>query len=253
MMMLLRIVPFLAGVTNGYLFFLQVQKPEFFPWICIPAVAVYLVSIVLINRGHWKGIEHIRTLIPACMAIVVSGYGLLLIEGFLLWYAVPLFVGMTTYLVLELQFLHAYVPARYPANGISHVNLVLVPCLFWLTMYTSVGVTIFVNVSNSIPVISMSVIGLLLFYATSYAEATMLQRWRWAWIGMWIGCQIGLLGVVLPLNLFIQGALAALCGGFALRVRRYGIQPPVPFRLMMLESVGFFGLLILICATARWY
>jgi hypothetical protein len=253
MMLLLRVVSILAGLANGYLFFLQVQRPAYYPWICVPSLVIYLVSVLVINRGHWKGVEHVRTLIPAAVSIVISGCGLLLTEGVLLQWVIPCFVGLVTYTVLELQFFHAYAPARYPANGISHVNLLLVPCLFWISAYTSVGVTIFVNVSRSIPVLVMSGVGFVLFYATSYAEATMTERWRWTWIGTWVGMQIGILGVVLPLNLYIHGAIAALCGGFALRVRRYSIQPPIVSRTIWTEFVLFFAFLIAICVTTRWY
>jgi hypothetical protein len=252
MMLLLRIMPILAGFANGYLFFLQVQKFEFYPWLCLPSLLVYVISVIVINRGHWKGMDHIRTLIPAFTAIVISGYGLLLTEGILLHWVIPLFAGFVTYAILELQFLHAYVPTRYPSNGISHVNLLLVPCLFWISAYTSVGITVFVNVSRFIPILIMAVMGLILFYSTSHAEAPLSERWRWTWIGAWIGAQIGILGVVLPLDLFMHGAISALCGGYVLRVRRYGIQPPIPAKIMLVEGISVAILLIAICATTRW-
>lgn len=252
MMLLLRIMPLLAGLLNGGLFFLQAQQQDTYPWLMAPTVFVYLGAVILINRKHWKGAEHIRTLIPALIAILVSGYGSLLTEGLILNWVIPIFVGMVTYAILELQFLHAYVPARYPANGISHINLFLVPCLFWMAAYTSVGMTIFVNVSRMIPVLVMGGLGLILFYATSHAESTLSQRWRWTWIGMWIGLQIGLLEAVLPLNLFIHGAIAALCSGYALRARRYGIQPPIPEKIIVMEFVFALGSLVAICATTRW-
>lgn len=251
-MLLLRIMPLVVGLLNGGLFFLQARNQGMYPWLILPTVILYLGAIVLINRKHWKGAEHIRTLIPAFIAILISGYGSLLTEGIILSWIIPVFVGVVTYAILELQFLHAYTPARYPANGISHINLFLVPCLFWMAAYTSVGVTIFVNASRAVPVLVMGALGLVIFYATSHAESTLSQRWRWAWIGMWIGLQIGLLEVVLPLNLFIHAAIAALCSGYVLRARRYGIQPPIPEKMIVTEFLIMLAFLVGICATTRW-
>lgn len=252
MILLLRMIPLLAGLLNGTLFFIQARQPDFFPWLIVPTIVVYLFSVTLIHWRRWRGAEELRSFIPAIVAIFASGYGLLLTEGMISGWMIPLFVAVTTYAILELQFLRAFVPARYPANGISHVNLLLVPCVCWLAAYTSVGLVVFVNMSRFIPVIAMSALGFVMFYATSQAESTMAQRWRWTWIGTWIGMQVGFLEVVLPLNLFIHAAIAALCCGYALRVRRYGIQPPIPARMMMTEFFGSLILLTAIAATARW-
>lgn len=252
MMLLLRMIPILAGLANGSLFFFQVKHYALFPWACVPTVVIYLGSVIVINWRHWKGAEHIRSLIPALVAIVTSGYGLLLTEGVISGWLIPVFVGLTTYAVLELQFLHAYTPARYPANGISHVNLFLVPCLFWMGSFTSVGMTVFVSTSRLIPILVMGGMGLVLFYATSHAESTLSERWRWTWIGMWIGILIGILNIVLPLQLFIHGAISAIMSGAVLRARRYGIQPPIPDKMIAMEFIGVLVLLVAISATARW-
>lgn len=252
MILLLRMVPLMAGLANGGLFFLQIRNSGIYPWLSLPAVAVYLAAVIAVNWRHWNGAEHIRTLIPGFVAILISGFGLLLTEGMISNWLIPLFVGAVTYGILELQFLHAYVPARYPANGITHLNLFLVPCLFWMASFTVVGMTIFVSTSRLAPIVVMGVTGFILFYATSHAESTPPQRWRWTWIGAWIGILIGVLGVVLPLNLLIHGAIAALCSGAVLRARRYGIQPPIPGRMILMEVFAILGALAAILATARW-
>jgi hypothetical protein len=252
MMFLLRILPLGAGVLNGFLFFLQTQKPGLFPWICFPAFFVYLCSVVLINRHHWKGADHIRALIPAGVVILFSGYGLLLVEGNFSTWVIPLFVGLVTYAILELQFLHAYVPARYPANSLSHLNLFLVPCAYWMAAYTSVGLMVFINITRLIAPVIMGSLGLVMFYATSHAEAPSNIRWRWAWIGMWVGVQLGILQAILPLTLHVHAAISAICGGYVLRTRRYGIQPPVPTKTIIVESVAVLCLLVAIVITARW-
>lgn len=252
MMLLLRVLPVIAGLTGGGLFFAQVRDANTYPWMLLPVVLIYVGSAVALHWRRWKGAEQIRSLIPSLIALVALGAGLLLTEGVIAQWLIPVFAGLVLYAVFELRFLHAFIPARYPVNGISHVNLFLVPFVFWIAGYTSVGLVVFMLANKWIPVGVMTFLGCVLFYSTSHAEASVVQRWRWTWLGAWIGFQIGLLEIFLPLNLFVHAAIAALCAGYALRVRRYGIQPPISDRLMMMESIGAMVLLGVLIFTSRW-
>lgn len=252
MMLLLRVLPVIAGLAGGSLFFAQARDATSYPWVLMPVILVYVGSAIAIHWKRWQGIEQIRSLIPSCVALVVLGGGLLLTEGLIAHWLIPIFAGLILYAVFELRFLHAFVPARYPVNGISHINLFLVPFVFWIAGYTSVGLVVFMLANKWIPVGAMALLGFVLFYSTSHAEATLVHRWRWTWLGTWIGFQIGLLELFLPLNLFVHAAIAALCAGYALRVRRYGIQPPISDRFMLTESVGAMLLLGALVATSRW-
>lgn len=252
MMLLLRLIPIVAGLAGGGLFFAQVRSASTYPWMLAPVALIYIGSVISIYWHRWRGVEQIRSLIPSVIALIALASGLLLTEGWIANYLIPIFAGVILYAVMELRFLHTFVPAGYPVNGISHINLFLVPFVFWIAGYTSVGLVIFLLANKWIPVAVMGFLGLALFYSTSHAEATLAQRWRWTWIGLWIGIQIGLLEMFLPLNLFIHAAIAALCAGYALRARRYGIQPPIPERMIVMECVGAISLLIALIATARW-
>jgi len=194
----------------------------------------------------------LRLIIPSVLAVAISGYALLLAEGFFALWAIPLFVGGLSFVSLELLFLSTFVSAWYPVNGLSHVNLALVPITFWFTAFTSVGLTVFLNSSRIIPIITMTLVSFGMFYWTSHVEAGIASRRRWALIGGWFGFQLGVIGAVLPVNLIIHGTIAALCGAYAVRTRRYGIMPPIPRKLAVLESLSFFVFLTVVLVTARW-
>ena len=194
----------------------------------------------------------IRSTVPMIITIVAGGYGMLLTEGALSLWIIPIAIGVFSYLFLELLFLSLYFSARYPVNGISHVNLATVPLIFWLVSFTSVGLTVFINGSRLIPIAALGAVSLILFYTISHPEASPADRRRWALLGMWIGIHIGIMGVVLPLTLPVHACLAAICGAFALRVRRYTSLPMIPVKIRVTEMIGFSIFFVAILATASW-
>lgn len=252
MLLFLRSLPVLTGVLNALLFFVQARNAEAYPWLVVFTPLTLAASAIAIAWRRRRGLDDVRLMIPAVLALIAGGYGLLLAEGVLALWIIPVVAGYVSYIVLELLFLLTFVSARYPEHGLSHVNITLVPLIFWVTAFTSVGLTVFVNSSQLVPILTMTIVSLLLFYATSHPEAGHGARLRWAWIGGWIGLHIGLLGAVLPVNLIVHGTLAAVIGAFALRVRRYGLLPHVSKRLIVIETIGASVTLIAVLVTAKW-
>lgn len=252
MLIIFRFLPVLVGAINALLFFAQARHAGLFPWLIVPAPVLLVVAFGFLLWKRHKTTEDLRVILPCLIYLVVSGYGLMLAEGFLALWAIPLIAGFATFIFLELVFLSVFFPARYPVNGLSHVNLSLVPLALWLASFTSVGLTIFMNASRLIPIAVMTGVSLLLFYATSHAESGASVRGRWAGVGAWIGWHIGLLAAVLPLNMIVHGTIAALVGGYALRVRRYGFFPTIPRRLIVTEAIGFLTFFIAVLATSKW-
>jgi hypothetical protein len=252
MLILLRLLPFVLGIVNALLFLLQARSAEFYPWYAVIATVLLFASAFLIIWKRGRGMSDLRLIIPSVLALAISGYALLLAEGLLALWAIPLFVGGLSFVSLELLFLSTFVSAWYPVNGLSHVNLALVPITFWFTAFTSVGLTVFLNSSRLVPILTMTLVAFSMFYWTSHAEAGQASRRRWAFMGAWFGFQLGLIGAVLPVNLVLHGTIAALCGAFAVRTRRYGIIPPIPRKLIVFESFNFFIFLTVVLVTARW-
>lgn len=251
MALLLQLLPVLIGALNAALFFIQISFPNTFPWIVFATPLTFAATAIAML---WKRRQQseLRSVLPATVTLACCAYGLLLSEGVLSHWIIPLFAGGFSYYLLQLIFLSVFVPARYPVNGITHANLAMVPVALWLTAFTTFGLIVFMNVSHFAPLGIMSAVCFLLFYGTSHPESDIRTRWRWVMIGTWIGCQMGIILSVLPVSMETGAALSALIGGFVLRVRRYGIAPPIAKRVVITETLGALGLLILILALASW-
>ncbi len=252
MLLLLRFLPFAVGVTNALLFAWQSRDASSYPWLIIWTPFTVLIAGFVIGWKRMTFSELVEKLLPAALAVAACGYGLLLVEGWWALSVIPLLAGGVSFLALELLFLLAYLPTRYPVNGLSHLNLTLVPPTVWLAQYTSVGLTVFVHASRVIPIFVMSAATALLFWSTSHVEASGAERGRWAALGAWLGLQAGLMGAFLPVSLALQGGIAALAIALALRSRRYEIAPRPSFRFMLTEVSAASVLLLLLVATARW-
>ncbi|HWR00014.1 MAG TPA: hypothetical protein VN397_04190 [Candidatus Methylomirabilis sp.] len=252
MLLLLRFLPFIAGAVNLALFAWQPRLPNAYPWIVVWAPALILGTGLLIAQRRMRPGEAFEKLLPPAIAVTSFGYSLLLMEGLWVSVALPLLAGGVTFVALELLFLLIYRPTRYPVNGMSHLNLSLVPVAILFAQFASVGLTVFVHASRVIPVAVMAAVTALLFHVTSHVEATAEHRRRWTALGAWIGVHIGLLGIFLPVNLVFHGSLAAVVAAFALRTRRYGIAPRLAPRFVVAEIIVAAALLIAMATTARW-
>lgn len=252
MLIFLRFLSVAVGVTNATLFFVQATHADGYPWIVIGCPILFLFAGCLTLWKRRRDAKEFWVLLPSCIALIACGYGLLLTEGSLATLVIPIFAGLLSVIVLELLFLSSFLPARYPANGLSYANLALVPPTLWLLSFTSVGLTVFINASRLVPILVLGFACFLLFYATSHAEANASSRMRWGVIGSWVGLQVGMLGAILPVNLIVHGAISALCVSFALRVRRYEHAPVIRRSAIVTESVAICLFLALVLATSRW-
>jgi hypothetical protein len=253
MLLLLRLLPCVVGATNVALFLLQARNPETYPWMILAAPVLLAGAGMLIASKKIDDVVNMAArIVPGVLVMIACGYGMLLAEGWVAFWGIPLFAGIVSWLVLELLFLLTYLPTRYPVNALSHVNLALVPVTLWFAQSTSVGLLVFVHASPLIPLVVMPCVTALLFWSTVHVEANPEHRSRWALLGMWIGVQFGVLGLLLPFPISVHGAMAALLGAVAVRARRYGFMPRVPRSLMWSEVLGVFVLLAALLATGRW-
>ena len=252
MLFLRRLLPFLVGCLTALCLWAQTQNAGSYPWMALVAPIAFLAAGIFIGWKRFPFLDLLARIVPPAVTLAALVFGLLLAEGGMGLWAIPIVGGIISFVALELLFLLAFLPTRYPVNGLSHLNLVLVPVALWLISYASVGLTMFIHASRAIPILVLSAAGALLFWSTSHVEATPGHRRRWGAVGAWMGAHLGLLGAFLPLAIALHGAYAALLGTFALRVRRYGIAPHLPRSLIIAEILGAAVLLGGMLGTARW-
>ncbi|MEN9558652.1 MAG: hypothetical protein RL141_1021 [Candidatus Parcubacteria bacterium] len=252
MLLFRRVMPIISAMVSAGCLYWQAGSAGTYPWVAAMAPITFAAAAVFIG---WKRIslsELAVRVAPSVLALASAAYGLLLAEGIFASVLIPLFGGVISFVALTLLFFVIFLPSRYPVNGLSYFNLALVPVVLWLVQYASVGLTMFVHASRWIPLSVLAGTGAMLFWSTAHVESEHAHRRRWSMLGAWIGVQLGLLGLLLPVEIILHGGYAALLGAFALRARRYGIAPRVSRPIVWAEAVGGVLLLAVMLATARW-
>ena len=252
MLLLRRLAPFVVGMINASLLFWQAQSPASYPWLAVGVPVLFAAAGVFIGWKRFGAAEFASRLLGPLLALTSAAYALLLAEGVFAQWMIPAFGGVVSYAGLELLFLLAFLPTRYPVNGLSHLNLALVPVTLWCANYASVGLTMFIQTPRVVPVLVLAATGVMLFWCTAHVDASADHRRRWTLLGGWLGLHLGLLGAFLPVNIALHGGYAAVLGTFALRARRYGMTPSVPRTLILAESLCVLIVVGLMIGTARW-
>lgn len=252
MIFLYRLLPFAAAVITAVGFWLQLQYSFQYPWIVIAGASALPVSSFFIARGRVKAMDFLEKMLPTFIFILSLIFALLLTEGRLGSYVIVVLAVIAVYLSLELLFLYAFMPPKYPVHGLSRVNIAYVPFIVFYTTSTSVGLMTFIHTSYWIHVFLMVFLGAVLFRTTGHPEATREQNLRWMAIGAVVGLHLGFLGAVLPLSMLAQGAIAMVIFAGMLRLRRY-LYHPLPGKVQAgLEATLAAGVLVAVSLTARW-
>lgn len=246
--MLPWIVAFLGGVSA----WVQWRSPLLYPWPLACVVLVFCVAAVAIGWERISLIDGLSKMGPSVLVLVSLTFGFLLVEGRAFEWAVTALWVVLIFVSLELFFLLAYDPARYPVHALSRFNLALGPLSVFFVASTFYGLLVFLQTSRWITIVVMAVLGALYYYLTPSPGAGRSSHGRWSVLGFAIGAQVGCLGLLLPFGMWFHGASAALLFSFPLRVRRYG-RAPVPSTMIAwtegVVALGFFCALLL---TARW-
>lgn len=251
-MILFRLLPFLVALLNVTVFFLQLKYPLEYPWI----VLIGVIALPLGSFGlAWKRLSFpdlLEKMLPSYILVVALAFSLLLVEGRFYVLLIIFLVGIASFLSLELLFLLAYNPSRYPVNGLSRLTIAYVPIAIWYAASTSSGLMVFLHTDRFWHILLMTLLGGILFRTTGHPGATSNQNSVWTALGALLGAQVGLLGTTLPLSMAMQGTIAALflCG--PLRVRRYMYAPKPTSRQAWIEGVAFMVAFIASLATAKW-
>lgn len=253
--LLLRIAPMLVGIATYFLYEWQWRVPLAYPWALILCVVLY---IGVVARMAWARDERWMVLwksLPMVFFLLAATVCAVMLEEVFWRQVLSFFVGVTSYMALELLFLHLYHSSRYPVNGLTHLELGLIPVTNALLAWGVVGVRIFAKTlappTWSVPLV-FACVNMLAFAVTSHPDASAYSRYVWIGFAAFTGFSIGLLLLFLPLAMPAQAFLAALLIALPLRLRRYEFRPQLSRATAYLEAgiafIAFFALLLL----SRW-
>lgn len=248
----LRLSSWISGVLAFFVAMWQWSHPLTYPWPMAAFLAWYAACLFLISwrRLDWR--DALDKCLPSLLVLAAICLGFLMAETALERWVITILLTIIPFLVLELLFLLTRAPSRYPVNGLSRLNITLVPLGAFFLGATLNGLAVFVHIRAWIFLIALASFSAAAFFLTSHPTATHAHRGRWSALGAIVGVHAGLLGLLLPVGVLVHGALTSLFIGFPLRVRRYAYEPVPSRRLAWGESVLALGLLVVLMISSRW-
>lgn len=252
MIFLYRLLPATTALAVGVLYYTQFENSLAYPWVGALGVLLVVISAWLMSRTRVSLLDMTEKMLPTFLLLGVLVFGMLLSEGEMARWAIMVLGVLSSFLSLELLFLLSFMPSRYPVNGLSHVNIALVPFILWYTVSTSVGLIAFLHSSKWIYVALVTLISIILFRTTGHPGATKEQNLNWMFIGGAVGLHVGLLSVMLPLSMAVQGAMACLIFCVVLRMRRYLYHPIPGKQQAWMEGIVALVLILTLITTSRW-
>lgn len=252
MVLFLRLLPFVVGALQVVVFREQMRNPLSYPWIVFVGVAALPVAAWLISRTRVRAVDMLEKMAPAFILVSSLAFALLLLEGNGAVWVAAVIAALTSYFSLEMLFVHAYVPTRYPVHGLSRLHIAYVPIAMWYAAATSSGLLTFVHSERAFHLAGMTALGLVLFRTTGHPGATKSANRIWMFVGALAGFHMGLLGLFLPVRMPVQGMVAALVLSALLRSRRYLYDPRPSGRQAWVEGLSAAAVLLAVTATARW-
>lgn len=252
MILLIRILPLCIAALEAALFWWQTQMPGSYPWIVVAGVALLPAAALAISWKQVRLWDLMEKMAPTFLLILSLGFALLLVEGVWPTRILIALVAAAAFLSLEVLFLLARHPTAYPVHGISRVNIAYVPLTVWYAFSTSIGMIIFLQTDRLWHIVMSAVLGVLIFRTTGHPGATKEQNRVWMMVGGIVGLETGLLGLLLPVSMAVQGLIAVLliCG--TLRARRYLHDPKPSPRTAFIEGGALILLLATALVTAKW-
>ncbi len=223
-----------------------------YPWLILLGVAFLIIAAFVMSWGRIKSKDMLEKMIPIFLLLLSLGFGLLLVESDVERWIMICLVALSSVVALDLLFLLSLRPASYPVNGLSHLNIAFVPIISWYAMSTSSGLMTFLHSNRIWHVLLGATLGMILFRVTGHPGATRRQNSVWVIVGGFMGVEVGLMGLILPVSLNLQGFLAALFFTSTLRVRRYLYEPRPSRRLAVSEAVIVLLLFGAGLLTTKW-
>ncbi len=248
-MLLIRSLPWLCALVALLASQYQWTHPFLYPAPLLIWLGFFLVSMLLIR---WRKVSlraSFEKLTPAVLTAVTAIFAFLMAQDSVQRLGLTLTLVALSWVVLELFFYYAYDPKRYPVNALSHVNLALAPLIVFYATCGLGGVQLFLQTPWWLTLGLFLILGVLLFSLTEHPVADPVHRIRWRFLGMWLGVQVSLLVIFLPVSVSVRGALIALLFFIPLRIRRYTYAPHPPKQFAWIEGsaacVFFLSLLLI--------
>ena len=215
------------------------QNPLLYPLPIVGGILCFLLSAMLLL---WK---------PLCLLIAIA-FALLMAGSPMQRIVFSALAVLTVTIPLELIFYFLYDPKRYPVNALSHVALASVPLTVYCFVVGLSGLLVFVHLPAWIPFLLLAAYGLIAFWMTEHPVADVSSRRRWRVLGVVIGVQVAIFALMLPLDVWAQGLIAAFLFAIPLRIRRYAFPPAPTTRIAVIESLVTATCFCLLLLTARW-
>ncbi len=248
----LRLLPWLVGAAGFAAAEWTWRHPSDYPWALAAVLVAYVASGIVLGWRRLGAHDLTMKMLTPAVAFVALALASLLAEQPTERIALTILLAVVPGYALELLFLLAHQPSRYPVNGLSRLNLALVPLAAFCFAVGLVGMQIFVQLPKWITLAAFTGVGALLSFLTEHPGVERAIRVRWTAFGALLGLHVGALAVVLPVGLEVIGALAAIAFAWPLRARRYGYEPKPPRSLAAAESAGAMVLFLTILLVSRW-
>jgi hypothetical protein len=249
-MLFIRLLSWLTGIFALWVSFVSFHNPFWYPFPQLAFLAWFLFAILALGGKRGKK-EAFQKLVPAFLAACGACLVLLVAEEPMQRVLISLSLITLSWLPLELFFLSVYDTTHYPVHGISHINVALAPLAIFYAAAGIAGLRVFVDAPWWLPFMVLIPLSAVLFTTTEHPIADVAHRRRWRWIGALIGAHLAVFLIILPINLWAQGVLAALFFALPLRLRRYAFATVPSHRVTWIESsCGIFLLLFILLATA---
>ncbi len=249
--LLLRLAPWLLALLAALVSWWQWRMPSFYPWPLLLVVIGYGLSAggLIWRSKHWR--EGLRTLWPTCVVLLVVGFGHLLIEEASLRWLTTIIFTFVPWLALRLGWLLLYESNHYPSQAFCRFYLALAPICFWYVFATLQGIQVFL-----LPTLSSLVLGACLLVISVLAGT--VRSWRdihereWFWVSLLVGAHAIILLLLMPTNMAVHGALAALLIAIPLRFKQLSQNSTAVSSRAWWEGGLFATVWIGICVSARW-
>ena len=230
----------------------QWRDASLYPWPLIALLAAYCTAIGFIAYRRLPAKELLTKMAPSVIALISMGFAFLLIETPESRLALSLLVAGSTAVSLEMLWLLLFDPSRYPVHGLSRLNLAFMPLAAFFTGLSLTGLGYFIRTPEWITPVTLGMLGGLAFILTSPHSQSMSHRIRWGILGIAIGFQAGILAIILPVSIMVQGALAAMLFAIPLRIRRYSTGVTPRSLMAWSEGIGVSILFLTILLVSRW-
>lgn len=252
MYLFVRAIPWLSAAAALLAVQWQWQNPSQYPYPMLAAIGIYVAAAMFIGAGRLAWKELMTKSAPSLLLLIAASLVILVIESPASKTALTILIAGTPLLTLELLFLLAVDPGRYPVHGLSRLNVALVPVTTFMLAAALSGLRIYLQFDSFSIMAIFALFGAAVFALTSHHASSHEQDRRWAAIGVLVGFHAGFLVQLLPMALPAQGLIAALIISIPLRMRRYAFQPVPARHVAMAEGAGAAVMFAAVLLLSRW-